>query len=704
MQTSGSLVLPALRADLSLLSSGPAEDGSPTWLIHDLPRNRYFRLGLDAFKALGVWRAGATEADFLQACDRAGLDFDGADLKDLLQFLVANQLVEVRDKAGLARLLTAHQRVQQHWLTWLIHHYLFFKVPLVRPDPFLHRTLPLVAGIFRPSVLGMIRLLGVVGLLLILQQWEVFVATFLHFWSWQGLLLYGVTLAVVKSVHELGHAYVAKRYGCKVGAIGVALLVLFPVLYTDTTDSWRLRSSRQRFRIAMAGINTELHLAMMATFAWSILPDGILRSAAFFVATTSWISSLMVNLNPFMRFDGYFALSDLLKAENLQPRSFALARWKLRELLFGLGEPVPEILPKWRTRLFILYAYTTWIYRAIIFLGIALLIYHFTFKLLGIFLFAIEIVWFILMPVRNEVQQWWLRRHAMRLNLHSLSTALLLVGLMVLLAVPWRPSISLPAVLQAGDFRIVYAPEGGRVVSVQVNPGDAVEQGAVLMQLQQPDLDFATAQTRRELSLVEEKIRRQAGSVRDLQDSSILVEQKNELLAQLAALADRQARLQLRSPLQGAVSHVERLQTGQWVSQNAPLVTLRGREGLRVIALASAEDLYRLETGATAVWVSDLVGSPRLELRLTRIDYGALQALAWPELASEFGGPIPTRKVNQQLRPEGAWYQIEFQAVDESRAPHLQQTGRLKVQAQPESLLQRYWRHAASVWIRESGF
>lgn len=696
--------LPALRDDLSLLAGGPAEDGSPTWLIHDLARNRYFRLSLDAFRALGLWRAGLSDKEFLQACKSAGVALDAADLEELLRFLALNQLVQVRDRSGLARLLAAHGRSQQHWLTWLIHHYLFFRIPLLRPDAFLSRSLPLVAAVVRPSVLTVVRLMGVLGLLLILQQWDQFVATFLHFWSWEGLLLYGLTLAVVKSTHELGHAYVAKHYGCKVGAIGVALLVLFPVLYTDTTDAWRLRSHRQRLRIAMAGINTELHLAMLATFIWAILPEGGLRSAAFFVATTSWISSVAVNLNPFMRFDGYFALSDLLHAENLQPRSFALARWRLREWLFGLGERAPEILPVWRARLFIVYAYATWIYRAVVFLGIALLIYHFAFKLLGIILFAIEILWFILMPVKNEMQQWWLRKHAMRLNLHTVLTALALVGLVLLLVLPWRPSVSLAAVLQAGDFRVMYAPEGGRVSAVHVQARDTVEPGVPLLTLQQPELEFAVAQVQRELSLVEEKLRRQAGSSRDLQDLGILAEQRSELLTQLAVYADRQAKLRLKSPLRGTVSHVERLQSGQWVSQNAPLLTIKGREGLRVVALASAEDLHRLQQGAPAVWVSDLAGGPRLDLKLSRIDHGAIQTLAWPELASDFGGPIPARKVQQQLRPEGAWYQIEFEALDESRAPLLQQTGRVRVQAPPESLLQRYWRHAASVWVRESGF
>lgn len=698
------MILPELRADLALIPGGAAEDGSPTWLIHDVSRNRYFRLGLDAFQALGQWKAGLRAEEFLSVCASQHINLDEVDLRHLLQFLVFNQLIQVGEVNGIKRLLADHARSRQHWLTWLLHHYLFFKIPLIRPDAFLERTWPWVSRLVNRWTLGGIRLLGLLGILMVIQQWESFVATFLHFWSLEGLVLYTLTLALVMSAHELGHAYVAKRHGCRVGAIGVAMLVMFPVLYTDTTDSWRLRSSRDRLQIVLAGVSTELHLAMLATFAWCFLPDGPLRSAAFFVATTSWVSSLLVNISPFLRFDGYFALSDLMRAENLQPRSFALARWNLREMLFGFGEPVPEILPTWRRRVFIAYAYVTWAYRAVIFVGIALLIYHFSFKVLGIILFVVEIAWFILMPLRNEVMQWWMRRKKIRLNLHTSLTTLALAGLLLAAMTPWHASLSLPAVLLAGDFRVVHSPEAGRVVSVHASHRDQVEPGRVLVRIEQPEIEHGIAQTRREMSLVEEKIQRQVGSLRDRQDALVLTQQRDELRARLAALVDRQTRLQIAAPIGGMISQIEPLQRGQWVAQHAPLATVRSEHGLRLMALVSAADLHRLESGAQATWMSDLGSDKPRAVRLARIDYTAIQTLPWPELSSEYGGPVPSRKVQQVLRPEGAWYQVELEAVDDIPAPRLQQTGRVRIDARAESLISRYWRHAAAVWIRESGF
>ena len=702
---SGAFALPALRPDLSLLPGSAAEDGAPTWLIHDLSRNRYFRLGLDAFEALGQWQAGMASTELIDKCRQLGIALDEQDLEGLLQFMLANQLIQVQDRAGLERLLAQHEKSRQHWFKWLLHNYLFVRIPLWRPDAFLQRTWPVARHFLHPGVLWTVRALGLVGLLLVIQQWEVFVSTFLHFMTWEGLALYGLTLAVVKTAHELGHAYVARRHGCRVGSIGVAFMLLFPVFYTDTTDAWRLRSSRDRLRIVLAGVGTEMHLAMLATFAWSLLPDGPMRSVAFFVATTSWVTSVLVNISPFMRFDGYFAFSDLLRAENLQPRSFALARWHLREMLFGLKEEPPEVLPRARTRFFIVYAYATWLYRLFLFLGIALLVYHFAFKLLGIVLFVIEIAWFVLLPMKNEVAQWWQRRKAMRLNRQTAVSLLALLALLILLVTPWRSTVSVPAVLLAGEFQPLYAPERGRLLELLTAPGDRVQAQQVLVRLEQPELAHAMAQVTRELELVNARIQRQAGSSRDLQDTLILARQRIELQTRIESLQQRMARLTLRAPMAGRVSQVENLQPGRWISEHAPLLSLRSEQGLRIMALIPAQDLHRVREGASARWISDLPGSPVLDLQLNRIDETALGLLKWPELASDYGGPIAVRKdAHQQLRPEGAWYQLELVADTSAVTPAQQQAGRVLIDGQRQSLLSRYWQFAAGVWIRETGF
>jgi putative peptide zinc metalloprotease protein len=115
-------------------------------------------------------------------------------------------------------------------------------------------------------------------------------------------------------------------YGLPLAPGSRAALILWPVLYTDVTETWKLASRRQRLAVGLAGVTAELVFAIFATLAWSFLPDGPLRGAAFILATSTWISTLLLNLSPFMRFDGYFVPSDWLEMPNLHGRAFVIAR------------------------------------------------------------------------------------------------------------------------------------------------------------------------------------------------------------------------------------------------------------------------------------------------------------------------------------------------------------------------------------------
>lgn len=117
---------------------------------------------------------------------------------------------------------------------------------------------------------------------------------------------------------------------------------MVPMLWTNTTDAWRLVSRWQRRLIDVGGMLAELTLAAFASVLWSVLLDGALRTGVFLLASTSWVMTLAISLNPLMRFDSYFILADALDLPNLQDLAFAMGRYWLREMLFDCGDPLPE--------------------------------------------------------------------------------------------------------------------------------------------------------------------------------------------------------------------------------------------------------------------------------------------------------------------------------------------------------------------------
>ncbi|WP_157879241.1 site-2 protease family protein [Pararhodospirillum photometricum] len=699
------LPLPPLRDDLSLLPGPRAADGSPTWTLHDPVRHRYHRLGWLAFEMLARWGAGNGRAVCEQVTAETTLTPGPADLEALLHFLRANLLVAMGTPADRTMWLRQCEANRPPWAQWLLHNYLFIRIPLVKPDRFLRRAWPFVRFIYTKRALAVIGLLGVLGLFLVTRQWDVFIHTFTQFASLDGLVWMGAALTLTKVMHELGHAFVAHRLGCRVPSMGIAFLVLWPVLYTDTSDGWRLSDRRQRLAIGAAGVVTELAIALLATLAWAVIEDGPARSAAFFLASAGWIATLAINLSPFMRFDGYYILSDLLDEPNLQSRAFALGRWALREMLFGLGDPAPEPLPGPRRRLLIVYAWATWVYRLVLFLGIALLVYHFFIKIVGIFLFFVEIGWFILKPVATEIMTWWRRRLDFRVNPQTLATlALLGLGLAALI-VPWRSTVPLAAVLEASHAHALHAPEPARVAKLLVRTGDRVSRGTPLLVLSAPDLEVQSRLVDLRLQVNQMSVERSMTDDTLRGDVPLLLADQRALLAEQAGLYARKETLTLLAEIDGEVTDLlPEIREGLWVAPQSVLLRVIGTGPGQIVAYARQEDLNRLPADAPARFHPDDALAPAIAARVKAVETVNRPVLDHALLASLQGGPLAAREDPQhRLIPERSIYRVLAMPLD-TPPPRQVQRGTLRVEGQPESLVARLWRGAVSVLIRESAF
>ncbi|CAK0745094.1 putative peptide zinc metalloprotease protein [Azospirillaceae bacterium] len=639
------------------------------------------------------------------------LEVEESDLIEFIRFLRANALTRSDSPLAVQAFVEQVHRSKLSWPMWLLHHYLFVRIPLARPDAFLSATLPFARILARPSVLSFILLLGVVGVGLSLRQWDIFLHTFQNFMSWDGAAAFAITLSIVKIAHELGHAYVAHAFGCRTPTMGVALLVLWPVLYTDVSDAWRLTSRRQRLLIDAAGVLTELSLAMIATFLWSFLPDGPLRSAAFLVSTTTWVSTVAINLSPFMRFDGYYLLTDALAVSNLQDRAFALGRWRLRRLALGVDDPPPEFLPSGIRRKLIVYAWATWLYRAIVFFGVAFMVYHFFIKIVGILLMAVEIGWFLVRPAVSEARQWWRLRHRLRLNRALATTVTLLTGGGLLLITPWQTTISAPAVLRAADYATLFSPGPARIAEIVAQQGQSVQKGDLLIRLEAPEIDYNLRITRLKIAAIEIRLQRQAiGSPEVLDSIATTQQQLATLISTETGLRARQEKLLIRAPLSGEVIDLPpELHSGLWVKPDQALGRVINRARATLRGYLDAADHDRIQSGASGRFIPEDPTRPTLDVIVNSIERINAATLDVPALASTQGGPIPVQPTpgasNATLIPVQAIYRAALSPVD-STFPTPEQTtfGVIRINAEAASPISRAWKFAIGVLIRESGF
>ena len=696
--------LPGLRADLQLSPAAPALDGAPCWTLADPVRGRYFKLGTTAMRLLRHWSLGEPEQVLRAANREPGLALDGADLEQLLAFLRSHDLITALDPQQRASYSFKAAAQRQSWWQVLLHQYLFFRIPLWRPERFLNRAWPWLER-FGPRALryGLPTVLGL-GVFLVSRDWQRFIATFPHLFSLGGALAFGVALFFAKLCHEFGHAFMAKRAGCRVQSMGVAFIVLLPMFYTDVSDAWRVNDRKARLLIGAGGVLAELLLACLALLAWSLLPDGPARTAAFMLASATWITTLVVNLNPFMRFDGYFLLSDFWQVDNLQGRAFALCRWRLREFLFGYGAAAPEPWSPTMQRRLLIWGYGSWLWRAALFFGIALAVYHLFFKVLGIFLMLVELVWFIFLPIMSEWRQWWSRReqaHGSRVLLSGLA----LLGLLLALLVPWRSAVEVPAMLEAGRVSTLHAPVAARIKTVNVRDGQSVAQGEVLIELESPDLDSRQAIARREIEIQQLQMRRQASRSETASDAAIVEQRLAEAVAEYRGLAAQRERLLLRAPFAGTVRDLlPQWTVGRWLSTREPLARVV-EEGVRLRGYLAEAELWRVSPGATGRFIADDPMHPSIAVQLSEIDTNGVAFVDQEALTSDHHGPIAVRRDQQQrAEPVQAQYGARLTTLEPASTPVQPLRGVVVLQGSGEALLGVAWRRMAALGVRESGF
>src|SRR5258706_9765712 len=207
------VALPPLREDLRLYP-GPTsrDDGSPTWRILDPVRNSFFELGWLEFELIARW-AEATDAEALAArvAAETPLKPSAGEVKELVEFLASNQLLAPGSEIARAQLTKRIQGSQDRsWLMMLLHNYLFFRLPLWRPDAFLARTVGLTDLFFtRGFMVLVVALLGI-DLYLLSREWYTFTDALGRMLTPHAFLYYAVALTFSKIVHEFAHAYAAR--------------------------------------------------------------------------------------------------------------------------------------------------------------------------------------------------------------------------------------------------------------------------------------------------------------------------------------------------------------------------------------------------------------------------------------------------------------------------------------------------------------
>ncbi len=478
--------------------------GRPWVLLVDPVSQRFHRLTpqvwsvvrlLDGLRSLDeVWAmacglAGREGADGGEGGEHAAV-ITQTELVQLMSTLHGQDLLRNHTSPDAAEVQERHQQQhrQRRMQSWL--NPMSLRLPLLHPDPWFERHATLARALFTWPVLclWLVLVLPAAGL-----AWqhlgELTDNLSDRVLSASNLAVLWLVYPLVKAVHECAHGMAVKAWGGRVREMGLMLILFTPVPYVDASASYRFHDKWARAAVAAAGIMAELALGALALLVWLSAQDGVVKALAYNVVLIAGVSTLLINGNPLMRYDGYFVLCDLLEAPNLAQRAGQYRRYLLDRFVLGSPDAQAPVGVEGERKLLLAYGLLAPIYQLTVTIGVIWFVLG-QYLLAGA-LMALMAVWSsLVVPVwrgwQHLRQSSTLARRRGVASRRALALLLLALGLIALVPVPFHTVHQ--GVLWLPDEAIVRAQVDGHVRNAEVSDGQPVVAGQTLVQLDNPSV------------------------------------------------------------------------------------------------------------------------------------------------------------------------------------------------------------------------
>ena len=485
--------------------------GHTYWILKDPIGFRYFRLQEEEYALLKLFNGNHSLDDIKKVFEKQfppqKISLD--ELQHLLgQFHQSGLIVASAPHQGDELFKRCKTRKRKEW-TQKFTNILAIKFKGINPDPILTSLYPFVRWCFHPFTLFAGLTLCLSALTLILVQFDTFHAKlpeFYTFFSPVNIFCLALTLTATKVLHEFGHGLTAKHFNNECHEMGIMILVLTPCLYVNVSDSWLLPNKWHRIAIAAAGVCVELILAAFCTFIWWFSEPGLLHYLALNIMFVSSVSTILFNINPLLRYDGYYILSDYLEIPNLRQKASKILTQKCSQWFLGMEPPEDPFLPQKNHVWFAFYSVAAFCYRWVIMASILFFVHtlftHYELRIVGRAIAAMALFSLFVMPIYKVIKFFWIPGRIYKVKSTRFYTSLtLFIGfLLFLLLCPLPYTVVAPAVieLRTATTQQVFVPNvkwASQLREVYVVPGQSVKSGEVLAVLENPILRMELVQS-----------------------------------------------------------------------------------------------------------------------------------------------------------------------------------------------------------------
>ena len=550
---------PKLREDLTIRKVAEGDDVAFT--VCDAARNKYFRIDPYTRLVASYLDGERTLAEVSLLCQEAMPfnDFSLPVVEEAVQDLSAIGLLEDPYQKNL--LILERARSRRPRLADFLHNMLVWQVGVWDPDKFLERTMGRVRWLFQPwlALAAAIGLLWCLWLVFVSRDQVSFDPGYLLFGhggnAFQSIAFLFTVILVVGAVHEMGHAYACKNFGVPVHRMGFMLMYFSPCFFCDASHSMLIENRWHRIWVAMGGIYFESFITTSAGLVWWITsPDNPAHDLAYRVMMLGLLTGVVVNLNPLLKFDGYYVLSDVLQISELRERSLRYVRDLIARPFRGASGTAERVVGLRRRRAYLLYGVVTLIYSYTVlvcffdWLRVTLIG---AWSQTGFLIFACMVGVFVRKPVARAAS------HATAAARRP-SRAWILWGAIVAVLLVAGLLIRTPGVVDARAHCVsagreyVRADGPGRVAAVLVREGDHVLPHQVVAIMEN---DSVSAALQAAQGLARQSALDAAGAQRgaDQADYREALDRQNAAIAQEAMLGEQRSRLALASRAGGIV-------------------------------------------------------------------------------------------------------------------------------------------------------
>lgn len=666
------------------------------WIVLENPfSNQFFRLRPAAYEFVSRLRPDRTVQEVWQEClDRFPDDAPGQEsVIQLLSQLYFANLLQYDQATDAAQLFERFKKRRQREIQSRFLNIMFMRFPLLDPDQFLVRTLPVVGKLISP--LGALVWLIVVGwgLKVVADNFPALHEQSQAVLAPGNLFLLYLGLIIVKTLHEFGHAFFCRKFGGEVHVMGVMLMIFTPVPYMDATSSWGFRNRWHRVLVGAAGMIVELFVAALAAFLWANTGPGTLHSLAYNIMFVASVSTLIFNINPLLRFDGYYILSDLLEIPNLTQRAGQQLKYLAERWLLGVKKSENPTRSRREAAWLIVFGITSGIYRVIVFGGILLFVAD-RFLLIGIVMaLACAIAW-VMVPIGRFIHY---LAASPRLERHRGRAVAATVGLtaailFLLQVIPFPSHFRAPGVLQARERTEIANQTAGYLEKLLVPPGNRVTRGQPLLALKSQELEIQLADTLARYEEIQARLRQA------MQEATANLKPLNSRLEaisnRLQKLRDDKAALVIRALHDGiwVAPGVEDF-VGRWLVRGTRLGLLINPASFEFTATVQQEDVDALFARNKSSAQVRLFGQARtgLSAQAWKVVPASQRLLPSSALGWHAGGEVPVAPDDPQGRKTVEPFfevQAEIKPVKDVALLH-GRAGKIRFDLAPEPLLPR---------------